>query len=416
MNLLQPIPKEDICITGIGVATPLGNDLETFGKNLFHGRSAIKEIDHFDTTNLDCKVGSVICPLPIPAKLTQPELRKFSKLSCLSLFCTQRAWEQAGLRDDKIDPDRTGVILGSGFGNLFDLEPVYEKFYSNPSRRPPPLTIPINTNSAPATSISRFFKLRGIVQTISTACSSGSNAILNAMELIRSGQQDIMITGGADLLTCRSIFTCWEQLRILAKTNDGTQKKCRPFDRNRTGLLLGDGAAFFILEKLEKARERGANIIAVLRGGCQMTDTFDMVKPDIAGEVACIENSLKNSGLQREELGLIHCHGTGTLLNDSVEVEAMEKVLGNSLTEIPLCAIKSMIGHTMGASGPLSLAAAIHSFSTGYIYPQPNITEFDEGVTLNITNYGYLDHNLKNIMVNAFGFGGFNTSIIVSRY
>jgi 3-oxoacyl-(acyl-carrier-protein) synthase len=223
-----------------------------------------------------------------------------------------------------------------------------------------------------------------------------------------------MLAGGADLLCCVSLVRSWERLRILCPANSDPTMACRPFDRSRNGLSLGDGGALFVLEEREHARRRGATILAEVAGAFENADGFDMLKPAADGEVLCMQGALDEAGMTAADIDMVQAHGTATQLNDATEFSALRRVLGTRAEEVPVAAIKSMIGHTMGASGALSVAAAIGSLANGYVYPIPGFRTADDDVHINVSATGRLAENVTAVLVNAFGFGGANACLVIA--
>ncbi len=407
-----------VVITGAGIASPLGNDLETYWDQLYRGQYGIGPITTFDTSDYSVKLGACLNPVPRPAGLTELELKMSSKLSHLSVFCAEQAIVQAGIDFSPelgaTDVNRAGVVAGSGFQNLYDLESFYEFFFAGKLRKTS-LFIPLNMGNAPASRIAMTYNLKGVVKSVSTACSSGFTAIADSFKLIQDGSQEVMIAGGSDLILCKTIVRAWEWLRVLAKEKENPALACRPFDRDRRGIVLGDGAAFFVLEAYEHAVQRGATILAEIKGVFQNSDSLDLVKPDAQGETACIAQTLQNADLQPENIDMIYAHATGTRLNDTIEYESLYAVFKDSLKHIPVCGLKVMLGHTMGASGPMSLAAALGSLQHGYFYPIPNLQNLEDGMDLLITTGGQKLPLADNILINTFAFGGINVCLVVSK-
>ncbi len=405
--------KQRVVITGCGVASPLGNNLADFCRHLHAGRFGIRPISRYDTTPYTTKVAAELDPIPQPTHL--PTQRKLNNaISTVCLCCAEQAIDTAQLDLSTYNREQVGVILGSGFLNLYDLEASYETMFTVSPLKVSPLTVPVNMGSSPANRVGMAYGLQGIIKSVTTACSSGLTALLDSVRLIQHGEQQVMLTGGADLVTCESLMVAWERLRVPSKVTDPTLA-CRPFDRARSGIVMGDGAAFFVLESLAHAQQRQAPILAEVRAISQTADSVDLVKPDAAGEVRCLQTVLAKAALSPTDIGLIHAHGTSTTLNDAVEYEALSTVFGAHLADIPLCAIKAMLGHTMGASGSLALAAALGTFQDGYIYPIPNLTQLDEGMRLRVSQTGQLDPTIDHILINTFAFGGINNCLIVSK-
>lgn len=404
-----------VAITGVGLVSPLGTEPAVFWNALLEGSCAIEAVTFDADGRRWQQYLSPLGELPVPGCVSETETNFLKGLSLIATYCAERALGAARLESGQFEPHRGAVILGSGFINLFDLESMYRGYFSRGARAISPLTIPLNMPSTPAGRLSMKFGLRGINKMVSTACSSASTAISEAFRLIRDGHQDVALTGGLELTACPTIVTCWERMRVLAPVNGSPETACRPFDRDRQGLVLGEGGAVFVLEELERAVRRGAPLLAEITAACETADGFDLVKPSRAGEVACLRGLFGSGPVSADDVGMIQSHGTATRLNDSTEYETLREVFGGRLADIPLCAIKSMIGHTMGASGAFNILAAIGSLHHGFFYPVPNLGRCDDGVRLNIVTTGERVTPPDHVLVNSFAFGGVNSCLAVSR-
>ncbi len=406
-------PKR-VVITGQGIASPIGHDTSTYCQNLYQGQYGIRPITTFDTSKRKTKVASFLDPLPIPTRLTPLEIKLSSNLSRLTLFCVEQAVSQANLDFSHQNLAQIGVIVGSGFFNLYDLENFYQNLYQH-DKLPPPSGIPLFMASAPATRVAMHYGLTGVVKSVSTACSSGFTALAESVQLIQAGEQELIIAGGSDLVVCETVTIAWERMRVLSKEKKDPNLACRPFDRNRQGLVLGDGAAFFVLESYQHARQRGATILAEISGIFQNSDSVDLVKPQVKGQTECITQTLQHAQLEPHDIGMIYAHATGTRLNDITEYNSLLNVFQSHLKEIPLCGLKSMLGHTMGASGPMALVAALSTLESGYFYPIPSLHQPEKGIELLTTPQGQIIDSIDHILINTFAFGGINVSLIISN-
>jgi len=406
--------KKRVVITGSGVASPIGNDVETYCQNLYQGRYAIGPITTYNTSKYKTRLGACLDPIPRPTCLNPLEEKMSSKLSLLSLFCAEQAILQAELDFSQEDAKRSGVIIGSGFLNLYDLEHFYQAFYQREQPAPPTL-IPINMGNAPASRIAMTYGLNGVIKCVTTACSAGFTALVDSVQLIRDGYQDIIITGGSDLSICETIIHAWERMRVLTKEKNNPALACRPFDKDRRGIVLGDGSAVFVLESYEHATQRGATILAEISGIFQNSDSLDLVKPNSKHEAYCIEQAIQQANLQPTDIGMIYAHATGTRLNDTTEYQSLWTVFKEQLPEIPVCGLKSMLGHTIGASGPMSLVAALETLRVGNFYPIPNLVHLEDGINLLITKTGQTLPHVQHVLINTFAFGGINVCLIISN-
>ncbi len=403
-----------VVITGSGVLSPLGQDLGSYCRALQAGKVAVRAITYDAPGGTTTRMVAPLQDIPLAGHIAKTETRFYSKLSRVAAFCAENAMAEAKLAEGDFDGGRAGVLFGSGFINLYDLESVYEDFFTGDERHLSPLVIPINMASCPTGRLSVQYGFRGTTRTVSTACASSSTALADAYKLIARGDQDIMLAGGADLICCVSLVRSWERLRILCPANNDPAMACRPFDRSRNGLSLGDGGALFVLEEREHARRRGATILAEVAGAFENADGFDMLKPAADGEVLCMQGALNEAGMTAADIDMVQAHGTATQLNDATEFSALQRVFGSRVEEIPVAAIKSMIGHTMGASGALSVVAAIGSLANGYIYPIPGFRAADDDVHINVSATGRLADNVNAVLVNAFGFGGANACLVIA--
>lgn len=407
--------KRRVVITGAGVLSPLGHDLDAFCDALHKGQVAIRAARYDAPGGTTHRMVAPLDEVPLADYIPAVESRFFSQLSRAATFCAEKAIQNASLDVENIDSTAAGVVFGSGFINLYDLEFVYDKFFTGDERRLSPLVIPINMASCPAGRISMQYGFRGVTRTVSTACASASSALADAYRTISDGTHELMLAGGADLVCCTTLVRSWERLRILCPVTDDPSLACRPFDRDRNGLALGDGAAMFVLEDLQHAQRRGAPILAELKGAYENADGFDILKPSSDGEIGCLEGVLSEASVAEDEIDMVQAHGTATALNDATEFAALRHVLGARAEQVPISAIKSMIGHTMGASGAFSVAAAIGSLQNGYAYPVPGFREADDGIQIRVTAKGETVAGARNVLVNAFGFGGANACLIVSK-
>lgn len=406
-------PERRVVITGVGIASPIGNNLSRFCQSLYEGKSGIEPLKDIDPDGLRSTYASQLTPLPEPKWNDKRDKRNSSQITAVTLYAAQQAVEQSSLKFDSVDRSMCGAIIGSGFHNLYDLEDVYQGMYSF-GRKIPTMTIPKNMSSAPATRVAMHFGLKGIVSSVSTACSSGFSALRDAYLQIRLGEQSVVISGGSDLMVCNSLIQAWDRLMVTSRKPE-PENGCQPFEQTRSGIVLGDGSAVFVLESLASARARGATVLAEIKAITQNSESVDLVKPQPEGEVLCMLAALNRAGLDPADIDLIFPHATGTKANDEVEYEALSQVFGESLIEKPICAIKSMIGHTMGASGPMSLAAALGSLAHGFVYPIPNLNQLEEHMALDVSTVGRVRPEIKNILINTFAFGGINVCLILSK-
>jgi len=406
--------RRDVVITGAGVLSPLARDLDRYCAALRAGEVALRAVRYEAPGGVTERMVAPLGDVPVASWIPATETRFYSELSLAATWCAEQAVNDAGIDAASLDPVRTGVVFGSGFINLYDLAPVYERFFTGDERHLSPLVIPINMANCPPGRIGLHYGLRGVSRTVSTACASASSALAAAWRAITAGEQDCVIAGGADLVCCTTLVRSWERLRILCPVTDNPVLACRPFDRQRNGLALGDGAFLFVLESREHAERRGARVLAKLSGAFENSDGYDMLKPSAEGARECIESALARASVDAADIDMIQAHGTATALNDATEYRSLAAVFGPRLADIPVCAIKSMIGHTMGASGAAALAATIGSLQHGHVYPIPGYSASDDGVTINVSAVGRRLDRVRHVLINAFGFGGANACLVAS--
>ncbi len=399
------------------MSSPLGNDFAGFCQKLFKGDCGIRAIQDVDLEGLSLKFAGQLPNPPSFSKLSEQEAIYHSPLSLMTLDLADRVF--AGRLGDgqkietAFDPDRVGCVIGSGMLNLHDLEPFYEAFYGKGVRAVSPLTVPLNISGAPASRVSIRFGLGGFLNTVSTACASGLTAIHQGVMLLRSGTQDAVLCGGVELTSSRTIYTAWEKMRALSSEREDPRRACRPFDIGRSGLVLGEGGGLFLLETLSKARERGASILALIEGSGFSADHSDMVKPSPIGIQRALAAALRDAGWGPGEVDMCQCHGTGTTLNDSAEFAAMKGIWGDDVRNLPIAAIKWSLGHSLGASGALALAAAIGGLKLDYHYPSPRLSP-DPALPVRLPLQGEFVKTRK-VLVSAFAFGGVNHTLALSK-
>ncbi|MEM7797898.1 MAG: beta-ketoacyl-[acyl-carrier-protein] synthase family protein, partial [Chloroflexota bacterium] len=304
------VSDQRVVITGVGVASSVGHTLDAYCDHLFAGQYGIRPIVDVDQTFLKHGIGGQIIDFPEPDWKARLDEKNSSQLTAITLYCAQQAVQESRLTFDPQQSKRYGAVVGSGFHNLYDLEGVYRDYYRH-SKKLGTMTIPRNMSSAPASRIAMYYGLHGHISTVSSACSSGFTALLKAVEQLRSGRHDVVISGGTDLMISETLLLSWERMRVLSRTDD-PEAACRPFSQGREGIAIGDGCALFVLESLEHAQARGAHILAEISGIFQNSDSLDLVKPNAAGEINCMRSALDDAELEPEAIDLIFAHATGT--------------------------------------------------------------------------------------------------------
>ncbi|MHC4954906.1 MAG: beta-ketoacyl-[acyl-carrier-protein] synthase family protein [Planctomycetota bacterium] len=401
-----------VAITGIGLITAYGVGEERFWTGLMGGESAIRKPDvelfDFPTTHY-----GVMPPIDFDEYL-DPQASAFWSLATKSAVTAGRfAVRDAGAEPKSFAGPKTGVLLGTGYGCVYEFEELFDTYFKRGWKRLKPITVPKLMPNAPASRLAIEFGARGMNATISTACSSGAIACGLAASHIRSGALDACIAGGVDFIGNSATLAVWNALRVLSRRNDETA--ARPFSVDRDGLVFGDGCAVFILEEWERAKARGARIRAELAGVGTTNDAVNIVGPDPVGESEAIAMALEDAGIGPESIDYINAHGTSTDANDANETAVIRQCFGDRAPKIPVSSIKGHIGHAMGAAGAIELAATTLALEHQRIPPTLNYAPGDERCDLDYVPEGPRDAEMEYAMTNSFGFGGQNSVLVLRK-
>lgn len=407
-----------VVVTGIGIISPIGVGREAFWSALIDGRSGISRIEEFDTSNLKTDIAGVCRDFRPLDFFDERERTRLDRVSQMASAATELALRDAGLGREQVEGFNTGVMLGTGFGGQSSIEDFYNAFYFNDRSKRSAVAIPKSMYNASAANISLRFKTRGPNITITTACSSGANAIGQAAHMIRYGQIERAIAGGADAPVIQSVMDAWKDMRVLSTKNECPERACKPFSANRDGFVLAEAAGIVILEKLEDAVKREATVYAEVLGYGSTADAAHITFPDPEGEAHAMLRALKDAGVSAEEIDYVNAHGTATKLNDASETEAIKRVFGSRAYEVPTSSIKSMLGHSMGASGAVEFIASALAVKERMMPPTINFEERDPQCDLDYITDGArpMNHSadVKTAMSNSFGFGG-NNAVLIAR-
>jgi 3-oxoacyl-[acyl-carrier-protein] synthase II len=406
-----------VVVTGIGIVSPIGIGRESFWSALVAGRSGVSRIEEFATANLRTNIAAYCRDFKPADFFDEREISRLDRVSQMSIVATKMALCEAKLTGEQIDNYDTGVILGTGFGGQGSIEDFYSAFLLNDRSKRSAVAIPKSMYNASAANISMRFKTRGPNITVTTACSSGANAIGIASHMIRYGQAERMIAGGADAPVIPSVMEAWKDMRVLSTQNEIPERACKPFSATRDGFVLGEAAGIVVLEGLDEARERGATIYGEVLGYGSTADAAHITFPDPEGEAQAILRALKDAGVTTQAIDYINAHGTATKLNDASESESIKRVFGSRAYEIPVSSIKSMLGHSMGASGAVEFIATVLAVKERLIPPTINFEERDPQCDLDYVTEGARampEAGVKTAISNSFGFGG-NNAVLVAR-
>ena len=410
--------KRRVVVTGLGVISPVGSGVEKFWKSLIEGKSGIRPITHFDASLFDCRIcGDVLDYNPLD-HFNSKEARHLSRFVQFAAVASREAVRNAQLDLQKLDLDRVGVLIGSGIGSIDTLEHEHQKFLEKgPSRITPHFIPKIIINEA-AGQVSIETGARGPVTCVATACSTATNAIGDAFRFIQYGDADVMIAGGTESATTVMGVGGFCALKALSRRNDAPEKASRPFDLNRDGFVMAEGAGIVILETLEHAKRRGAPILAEMIGYGRTSDAYHITAPESSGRGAAkaMELAIKDAGLTPKDISYINAHGTSTELNDKVETLAVKKVFGEYARKVPMSSTKSMTGHLLGAAGGVEFAASVFTIRDGLIPPTINYETPDPGCDLDYVPNVARRAKVDVVMSNSLGFGGHNATVIVKKF
>jgi len=410
--------KKRVVVTGLGVLSPVGCDCKTFWQSLIAGKSGIGPITKFDATHFDCRIAGQLKDYNPLNHFNTKDARNLAEFVQYAIVATNEAIAHAKLDLQKIDLDRLGVLVGSGIGAIQNVEEEYKKFVERgPSKISPHFIPKIIINEA-AGHVSINTGARGPSTCVTTACSTATNAIGDAFRFIQYGDADAMIAGGTESATTVLGVGGFCALKALTKHNDDPQKASRPFDLNRDGFVMAEGAGIAILESLEHAKKRGAPILAELVGYGRTSDAFHITAPESTGRGAAkaMELAIKDAGLTPKNISYINAHGTSTELNDKVETIAIKKVFGEHAKKVPVSSIKSMTGHLLGAAGGVEFAASIFTLLDDLMPPTINLDAPDPECDLDYVPHEARRGKMSAVMSNSLGFGGHNASVVIKKF
>ncbi|MDX1685889.1 MAG: beta-ketoacyl-ACP synthase II [Saprospiraceae bacterium] len=410
-----------VVITGIGAITPIGNDRDAYINALFEGKSGANKITHFDASNFKTQFACEVKDFNPEDHLDRREVRRLDPFVQYALVAAEEAVQDAKLDFSKLDLDRSGVIWGSGIGGFYTIEhDITEAASFGDTPRYSPFLIPkLIADIAPG-HISIKYGLRGINYATVSACASSSHAMINAVDYIRLNKADMFITGGSEAAVVGAGIGGFSSMKALSQRNDDPKSASRPFDKDRDGFVLGEGAGALIFEELEHAKARGANIYAEVLGGGMTADAYHITAPHPEGLGAAnvMKLALKDSGIDASDLDYINVHGTSTPLGDVAEIKAIQSVFGDAAYDLNISSTKSMTGHLLGAAGAIEGIACIAAIVNNKVPPTINHETADPQIDpkLNLTLNKAQDKDVQVAMSNTFGFGGHNTSIIFRKF
>jgi 3-oxoacyl-(acyl-carrier-protein) synthase len=404
-----------VAITGMGVIAPLGNSIDSLFSALNAGRSAVRALPVPCSETPGSSIGAT-AETPECARIPSARLRMLDRVSYLALAAAIQAVEDSGIEFCRETPGRCGVSVGTGMGGAITTDEGYRTLYAERSDRIKPFTVIAAMTNAAAAWIGIEFALTGPNLTYSTACSSSAVSIGEAADKIRSGQADVMIAGGAEAPLTPGVLRAWDAMRTLAPPDrTDPSASCRPFSLTRSGLVLGEGASFLVLESWQHARRRNARIRAALTGYGLVTDATHITRPTVEGQAQAISAALHFAGRSPDEVDYINAHGTATLQNDAVETAAIKEVFGRRAAQIPISSTKSTHGHLLGAAGALELVICVGCLERGWVPPTMHLNEPDPACDLDYVPGIGRSVPLRLALSNSFAFGGTNAVLAVEK-
>jgi 3-oxoacyl-[acyl-carrier-protein] synthase II len=407
-----------IVVTGLGVVSPIGNSVDAFWSSLIAGKSGIGPITGFDTTNYPCKIAGEVKDIDFGRFVEAKEVKRTDRAILMAVAGSDEAIHDAGLDTATFDPERCGVMIGSGIGGISTLEGEHTKLMERGPGRVSPFLVPMMIPDMTSGMVSIKHGLKGPNFSVVSACASGGHSIGTAMLYLQAGLMDVVVTGGAEASIVPICIAGFCSMKAVSTRNELLSKASCPFDKKRDGFVMGEGAGIVVLETLEHAQRRGAKIYAELIGYGATGDAYHLSAPDPEGEGAArvMQAALNHAGLQPTTIDYINAHGTSTPMNDRLESVAIQRVFGEHAAKLNISSTKSMTGHLLGASGGVEFIASVLTIRDSTIHPTINYEDPDPECTLNYTPNTAVKRTVNYAMSNSFGFGGHNASLIVKKY
>lgn len=409
--------KRRVVVTGLGAVTPIGNTVDEFWEGIKAGQVGIGEITRFDTTDYKVKLAAEVKGFVAKERMDFKAAKRMELFSQYAVAAAKEAYEDAGLEIEKEDPFRAGVIVGSGIGSLQTVEKEYEKLISRGPGRVNPLMVPLMISNMAAGNISIQLGFRGKCTNVVTACASGTNCIGDALRAIQYDDADIMIAGGTESCICPTGVAGFTSLTALSTAQDPMRASI-PFDKDRGGFVLGEGAGVVVLEELEHAKARGARIYAEVAGYGATGDAYHITSPaeDGSGAAKAMELAMQEGNVTPDQIDYINAHGTGTHHNDLFETRAIKVALKDAAKNVVVNSTKSMIGHLLGAAGGVEFVTCVKSIQDGYIHQTMGTEVADEECDLNYAIGAPVEKDVRCVLTNSLGFGGHNATLLLKKY
>jgi 3-oxoacyl-[acyl-carrier-protein] synthase II len=409
--------KRRVVVTGLGAVSPLGVSVDENWQNVTAGVSGIAPLTEFDVSNFSVRFGGSVKDFDVTEYMSAKDARKMDTFIHYGFAAATQAIRDAGLTDSEPDAERIGVAIGSGIGGLPGIETGHAAFLKSGPRKISPFFVPSNIINMVSGNVSVVWGFQGPNIALVSACASATHSIGDAARLIEYGDADVMVAGGAEKATSPTGLGGFAAARALSTRNDDPQRASRPWDRDRDGFVLSDGAGVMVLEEYERAKARGANIYAELVGYGLSGDAYHMTNPEPNGDGAyrCMKLALKNAGLNPDEVGYINAHGTSTPAGDLVEVKAIKRAFAGHASQLAVSSTKSMTGHLLGAAGGIEAVYASLAIKHQVVPPTINLDNPEDGCDLDFVPHTARDMDLDVVMSNSFGFGGTNATLVFKR-
>lgn len=409
--------KRRVVVTGMGMLSPLGNDVTSTWNNLLAGKSGAELITHFDTSNYGTKFAAMVKDIDLSEYIPKKDAKKMDLFIQYGIVAAIQAIKDSGIEITEENADRIGAAIGSGIGGLGLIEENHSKLVESGPRKISPFFVPSTIINMVAGQLSIMYGLKGPNISITTACTSGVHNIGHAARMIAYGDADVMVAGGAEKASTELGIGGFGAARALSTRNDNPQAASRPWDKDRDGFMLGDGAGMMVLEEYEQAKQRGAKIYAELVGFGMSGDAYHMTSPpeDGNGAARSMANALKDAGVNPEQVGYINAHGTSTPAGDVAETQAVKTVFGDAANRVLVSSSKSMIGHLLGAAGAVESIVTVMSLVDQKVHPTINLDNPSEGCDLDYVTEGARDVALDYALCNSFGFGGTNGTLLFKK-
>jgi 3-oxoacyl-[acyl-carrier-protein] synthase II len=406
-----------VVVTGLGLVTPIGIGKQNFWDSLSNGKSGVAKLKNYDYTDIPVCIGAEVKDFKPEEWIDPKELPRTDQFVQFAIAAAQLAVQDGSLDWSKIDTDRVGTLISTGIGGLQTLDKNIKMTVEKGYKRVSPLFIPMMIGNMASAMVSMKYKLRGPSSNIVTACATSNYALGEAAELIKRDDADMMLAGGVEASLIPLGIAGFANMRALSTRNDDPEKASRPFDKDRDGFVMGEGGIVLVLEELEHAKKRGANIYCEILSVGYSSDAYHITAPDPDGwgGKKCMENAIKKAGIKPEQISYINAHGTSTPLNDRIESKAISELFGQHTQNILVNSTKSMVGHLLGAAGAIEAAAIALQIQNQLVHPSLNFVEGEEGFNLNIAKTA-TKHEINYVLSNSFGFGGHNSCLCFGRY